>query len=194
MAFRLGLTSEPLAVFLGVLARDDDRGASPVGFVCFAAPLAFASGLGGITCREGGARLLLMPRRPRFMILAGVTGVSWGLKFGEGGMSLLISCDIFDEDGIARLWGMGGAGGGMERSTGEGVSPGTSPAVLPLRERLERRRGVELVDLDPRKTFLLWAGFVGRMAGDGFFREGCMPLSSSLEDAWRLFVEVCMDC
>jgi hypothetical protein len=133
------------------------------------------------------------------MILAGVTGVSWGLKFGEGGMSLLISCDTFDageddEGGIAGLWGTGGAGGGMERSTGEGVSPGTSPAVLPLRERLERKRGVEFVDLDPRKSFLLWAGFVGRMAGDGFFREGWMPFSSSLEDAWRLFAEVCMDC
>ena len=82
----------------------------------------------------------------------------------------------------------------MERSTGEGVSPGTSPAVLPFRERAERKRGVELVDLEPRNTFLLFCmGTVGRMAGDCFFLEGCVLLSSPLEDAWRLLCG-CMDC
>lgn len=38
----------------------------------------------------------------------------------------------------------------MERSTGEGVSLIPSPAVLPFRDRVDRRSGVEVVDLDPR--------------------------------------------
>lgn len=113
------------------------------------------------------------------------------------------SCEVFDEepedeDDTAGLEGTGGAGGGIERSTGEGVSPGTSPAVLPFLARVERKRGVELVDLEPRKTFLTCVGFIGRIAGDCFFREGCIPLSSSLVEAWRLFEEeedgLCMDC
>jgi len=88
MAFRLGLTSEPLGAFLGILAREGEG--SPVDFACFAAPLPFGSDLSGITCLEGGARLLLMPSRPRFIILAGVTGVICVLKFGEGGGSVLL--------------------------------------------------------------------------------------------------------
>ena len=160
MAFRLGLTREPFAVLRGILARGAGE-ASPVAFACFAAVLPFASGFGTVTCREGGARLLLMPSRPRFIMLAGVTGVSCGLKFGEGGCPLLsLSCETFevfeveDEEGGVELGGTGGAGGGIERSTGEGVSPGTSPAVLPFRERVERSSGVELVDLEPLKTVL----------------------------------------
>ena len=38
---------------------------------------------------------------------------------------------------------------------------------------------------------------MGRIAGDCFFRKGCRPLSSSLEEAWRLLDEedeLCMDC
>lgn len=79
------------------------------------------------------------------MILAGVTGVSWGLKSGEGA---IWSIDVLDdelEEVVA-----GGAGGGIERSTGEGVSPTTSPAVLPFLDRVERRSGVDVVDFDPR--------------------------------------------
>ena len=208
MAFRLGLTREPFTDFRGVLVRGA-RGASPVAFACFAVVLPFASGFCAIASREGGARLLLMPSRPRFIMLAGVTGVSCGcgcdcgLKFGEGGwllwwLWLWLSCEVFeaeDEDEDVGLGGTGGAGGGIERSTGEGVSPGTSPAVLPFRERVERRRGVELVDLEPLKTFLFRVGFVGRIAGDCcFFREGCIPLSSSLDEAWRLLEELCTDC
>lgn len=155
MALRLGLTSE-LAVFRGVLVRDDE-GVSQPALDCFVAALLFGSGLGAIGCFEGGARLLLIPSRPRFIMLAGVTGVSCVLKFGEGGGSRLVSCEVFDveddDDDIARLVGMGGAGGGMDRSTGEGVSPGAS-AKLPFRERVERRSGVELVDLEPRYSFL----------------------------------------
>lgn len=41
-------------------------------------------------------------------------------------------------------------------------------------------------------------GFVGRIAGDCFFREGCILLSSSLEEAWRLLIVeevlLCIDC
>jgi hypothetical protein len=240
MAFRLGLTSdEPLIVLRGVRVRED--GASPLlGFTCFAAtplppPLAPAlpappglaieesacccccfGAIPACACaRGGGARLLLIPRRPRFMMLAGVTGVSWGL--GEGGVCAW-SFEVFDvddpeeeddddddDDNDDGMMGTGGAGGGIERSTGEGVSPGTSPAVLPFRERVDRSRGVELVDLEPRYIFLgwVWLGIVGRMAGDCcFFREGCMLDSSSLVEAWRLLLlvelveleEVCIDC
>lgn len=81
----------------------------------------------------------------------------------------------------------GGAGGGIDNSTGEGVSPITSPAVLPFLDRAERNNGVEFVDLDPRNVFLAWVGFVGRIAGDCFFRDGCEFLSSPLDEAFRLF-------
>jgi hypothetical protein len=161
MAFRLGLTREPFVVFRDVLVRGASagagagagaEGASAVAFACFAVALPFASGFEAIACREGGARLLLMPSRPRFIMLAGVTGVSCWIKFGEGEwLRLLLSCK---KDEGPELEGTGGAGGGIERSTGEGVSPGTSPPALPFRERVERKSGVELVDLEPLKTFL----------------------------------------
>jgi hypothetical protein len=233
MAFRLGLTREPLVLLRGVRVREDEAGASLLAFAaCLvvvvvaaaaAAALPFTtSGLGAIDCpcpcpRVGGARLLLIPSRPRFIMLAGVTGVSCGLKFRDGGRSAVISGEVFeieiefdmDEDmGVDNEGGTGGAGGGIDRSTGEGVSPGISPAELPFRDRVDRSSGVEFVDLEPRKTFLDWpaVGLVGRIAGDCcFFREGCMPmlLSSSLVEAWRLLLLVlmmadevllCMDC
>jgi len=99
-------------------------------------------------------------------MLAGVTGVKWGSKAGEEPPSIEDEDDEDDSCGI----GAGGAGGGIDRSTGEGVSPVTSPATLPLLERVERRRGVELVDFEPRSLDGL--GLTGRMAGDCFFREG----------------------
>lgn len=75
MAFRLGLTSEPFVGLRGVRVRDD-VGASTLVLACLAAPLHFASGFEGTVCLVGGERLLLMPSWPRFMILAGVTGMS----------------------------------------------------------------------------------------------------------------------
>jgi hypothetical protein len=113
-----------------------------------------------------------MPSRPRFMMLAGVTGVSCGRVAGDGGTAAAESA--------------GGAGGGIDRSTGEGVSPGM--LMLPLRARVERIRGVELADLVPRvDAALLGMGTVARMAGLCFLREGrCVsPVarSSSLDEA-----------
>lgn len=80
------------------------------------------------------------------MILAGVTGVR--LESGEEGT------------------GTGGAGGGIDRSTGEGVSP----SAIPLFRRDDLNRGVEFTDLEDRIDFL-GAGFVGRIAGDSFLRD-----------------------
>ena len=72
----------------------------------------------------------------------------------------------------------GGAGGGMERSTGEGVSPGTSPVMIELRDtgliRLAGaadagNSGVELAERVPRRLdFLLFNS--GGM--DGVMRFG----------------------
>jgi hypothetical protein len=86
----------------------------------------------------------------------------------------------------------GGAGGGIERSTGEGVSPTTSPpAVLPLRERM----GDDVIDFEVRWCFLpddavAIEGFVGRMAGESFFVAGFVNMSSLVGDAARLLVVV----
>jgi len=78
IGFKIGLTSDP--VFFKGLLRENDSAAGPEGF----------------DCRFGGAKLLLIPRRPRFMILAGVTGVSGALRSGEGGTKL--SKDALEDD------------------------------------------------------------------------------------------------
>lgn len=63
--------------------------------------------------------------------------------------------------------GAGGAGGGIDRSTGDGESPGSSlmaagvlraPAMLPLRCRVDpdraRKRGVDEVEREPARWVL----------------------------------------
>jgi len=82
---------------------------------------------------------------------------------------------------------LGGAGGGIDKSTGEGVSDSIT-ALFP-RGREDRNSGVELIDLDARVLFFMfWFGFDGRMAGDCFLREGFVEPSSPLGEAVRLFV------
>lgn len=96
-----------------------------------------------------GVRPLLTPIPPRFMMLAGVTGVRLADIGGVGPASAgVISVSPEAE---------GGAGGGIDKSTGLGVSFGTSrtgeviAVVLPLRERVfPRKSGVELALFDVR--------------------------------------------
>lgn len=133
------------------------------------------------------ARVLLLeltPSLPRFMILAGVTGVMVGGGF---------SADIL---GIDVWFIVGAAGGGIAKSTGEGESPTISLlTMLPFLDRVDRRRGVELVEREPRGFVVLLVIMVelallkGRMAGDCFFRDGFEDDSSPLEDAVRLLEE-----
>ena len=142
-----------------------------------------------------GVRPLRTPMPPKFMMLAGVTGVRLA---DIGGADPASSGVISASPGV-----VGGAGGGIDKSTGLGVSSGTSrtaaviAVVLPLRERvLPRKRGVELALFDVR---------VGRLDGpllptDAFpdadiriaeacverFRLGLSTPSSAPGDAVRL--------
>jgi len=182
IAFKFGLAATGLAFFAFPFAEE----LSAVGVLALpATDLVFP------LLAEEGANPLFIPKRPRFMILAGVTGVNCVplvLPVPSELMKwlfliVLLSAALDDEDG--------GAGGGILRSTGDGVSPGTSspPAMLPLLERVvDLSNGVEFVDLDPLGTFLVNEGAVGRIAGDCFFLEGFSPAPSSpLEEAVRFF-------
>jgi hypothetical protein len=107
------------------------------------------------------------------MILAGVTGVSfksplWEMPFGEVTVGEVIKFD-------------GGAGGGIDRSTGEGVSP--SITLLFRRDRVDRKSGVKLEVL--LFFFMPSVGFDGRTAGDCLLRD---KPSSPLGEAVRLFI------
>ena len=130
---------------------------------------------------------LLIPSRPKFMILAGVTGASEGVPVAEllptvcnGFVSLPCSLPRFWESGEE----VGGAGGGIDKSTGEGVSPTTSLIVNALFGGTDDGvfilgiasiAGVDVKEAVPRLCAL--ARFeavpvlrIGRMAGDCFFR------------------------
>lgn len=98
-----------------------------------------------------------------------------------------LSADIL----VIDVWFIvGAAGGGIDKSTGEGESPTTSLlTMLPFLDRVDRRRGVELVEREPRGFVALLVIMVelkGRMAGDCFFRDGFEDDSSPLEEAVRL--------
>ena len=142
MGLRLGLTSDvPADDFLIACELDEGSRERRVGALAF--PLAFdIDGFCG-----GGARLLLVPSCPRFMILAGVTGV----KFGVGVEDIDDDISMFVVDKLLELDGTGGAGGGIDKSTGEGVSSGISAHMLFLRpsDRVERIKGVEQADFEP---------------------------------------------
>jgi len=62
----------------------------------------------------------------------------------------------------------GATGGGIDKSTGEGVSPGASPPLQLLRApvRVERRRGVDDADFVPREARFVEFG-VGWTRGEG---------------------------
>jgi len=80
----------------------------------------------------------------------------------------------------------GATGGGIDKSTGEGVSPGASPLPLRAPARVERRRGVDDADFVPRDTRFVEVG-VGCTRGE--FDGRCLAsfaCSSSCGDAVRL--------
>lgn len=124
-------------------------------------------------------------------MLAGVTGVILWIcpvvladdegPFTEEGDALISMCDI------------GGPGGGIDKSTGDGVSPGISILALflcpPVRD--ERRSGVEDADFVPRRARFVEFGVDGiRGMGDGRCRA-TFPRSSSGGDAVRLLRRDC---
>lgn len=102
-----------------------------------------------LSTRDGGAtgaRLLLTLSRPKFMMLAGVTGVM-RTSSGAGKAVVVAGVQVGGEDGR-----LGGAGGGMARSTGDGES--VSMAELFRRARVERKSGVEVADLTFRAALI----------------------------------------
>jgi hypothetical protein len=97
------------------------------------------------------------------------------------------------EDAMSSDWDAGATGGGIDKSTGDGVSPGISPLPLFLRPpaRDERRSGVEEADLALRGIRFVEFGVGGtRGVGDGRFRA-TFPCSSSCGDAVRLLRRGC---
>ena len=113
-------------------------------------------------------------------MLAGVTGVILRDECSCGACCTLNST------------GAGGAGGGILRSTGEGLSPTTISSaplagvpVLRPPGRVERMSGVLEADLVPRRVDRAGPGWVGTIAGDGLGRP-YRAASSSLGEAVRL--------
>lgn len=127
-------------------------------------------------------------------MLAGVTGVI--LCIGP----LPLAADEFaagiftvEDDALSSGWDGGGPGGGIDKSTGDGVSPGISPLVLFLRPlvRDERRSGVEDADFVLRGPRFVEFGVGGtRGVGDGRCRAN-FACSSSYGDAARLLRRTC---
>lgn len=112
--------------------------------------LASSLPLSDLTLREAceaGARLLLIPNRPRFMMLAGVTGVM-RVSSCEGTVELPTGVGKGGEEFVP-----GGAGGGIDRSTGEGES--FSAIVLFRLPLTERKSGVDVADLAFRAAFFV---------------------------------------
>lgn len=136
MGLRLGLIRDGAAVMLPCMA-----------------PLLLREVAGDVGDIPVGVSVAIFSRFPfisRFMILAGVTGVMGATASEEDVLPVL-------DPIIAELGGTGGAGGGMDRSTGEGESPGTSfmigvATVLPFLCLVDaerpRRRGVEEVEVE----------------------------------------------
>ena len=123
-------------------------------------------------------------------MLAGVTGVICPVDDE-------IAAGTFTEedDVLTSGWGRDivGPGGGIDKSTGDGVSPGTSTLALflcpPTRD--ERRSGVEDADFVPRRVRFVEFGVDGtRGVGDGR-RLATFASSSSGGDAVRLLRRAC---
>lgn len=203
IGFRLGLIIGTFDALLALGAFDG----SVVGLVLVGDfPLLLASfrfaPLESWTAR-GGAKVLLIPSLPRFMMLAGVTGVMWagGADTDMGDVTAEAGVGEAEPDGTEGpcmdVGADGGncAGGGIGGSSiGEGVSPGMSPGLGPPPKAPGRavagNRGVELADLVPRRLARLGAAGAleeVRTAGGWRLREGFVAAadSSSLEEADR---------
>lgn len=135
-----------------------------------------------------------MPSPPRFIILAGVTGVViCPVALADG--KIVTGAFTEEDDALVSGWGRdaGGPGGGIDRSTGDGVSPGTSTLAVflcpPARD--ERISGVEDADFVPRRARFVEFGVDGiRDVGDGR-RRATFACSSSGGDAVRLLPRAC---
>lgn len=141
---------------------------------------ALSAACGAFVSALGGVRELSVPSRPRFMILAGVTGVIRPCN-GTGVGAGVCSAEPVPCTKCIVACGWGAAGGGIDRSTGEGVSPGTSFGVIVLRLgplRLDRfevdvvpaepiggNSGVELADLVPPRKLPRRVRFIDGMDG-----------------------------
>jgi hypothetical protein len=126
-------------------------------------------------------------------MLAGVTGVICPVALADD--EIATGTFTEEDDELISGWGRdaGGPGGGIDKSTGDGVSPGTSTlAVLlcpPARD--ERRSGVEDADFVPRRARFVEFGVDGtRDVGDGR-RRTTFACSSSGGDAVRLLRRAC---
>jgi hypothetical protein len=142
----------------------------------------------------GGASPLFIPSPPRFIRLEGVTGVILGAGSVELVGNEVVTCTFaVGGDALSSDWDAGTLGGGIDKSTGEGVSPGMSP--LPLRPpvRVERRRGVEDADFVLRCVRFVEFGVRGtRWEADGRCRVA-LVCSSPCGDAVRLLRRECCE-
>jgi hypothetical protein len=133
-----------------------------------------------------------MPSPPRFIILAGVTGVICPVPLADD--EIATGTFMEEDDALISGWGRdaGGPGGGIDKSTGDGVSPGASTlAFLCPPARDERRSGVEDADFVPRRARFVEFGVDGtRDVGDGR-RRATFACSSSGGDAVRLLRRAC---
>lgn len=134
-----------------------------------------------------------MPSPPRFIILAGVTGVICPESLADD--EIATGTFMEEDDALISVWGRdaGGPGGGIDKSAGDGVSPGTSTLAVflcpPVRE--ERISGVEDADFVPRRARFVEFGVDGtRDVGDGR-RRATFACSSSGGDAVRLLRRAC---
>ena len=186
MGLRLGLTSGTLA------ALSADRvvrpGSAKVVDLLDALALllpSFRLGATACSCAPDGARAELMPILPRFMMLAGVTGV-----IAETDVDALDGTIIAGPTLAVRSeteW-VGFAGGGIGGSSiGDGESPGKSRmsgTSKPIDGRVSPlNNGVELAERDPRIgacfCWLLAPGRSGARIDDCRLREGLVMDASS---------------
>ena len=151
MGFKLGLTTDDFLVIFGSVAGL---------FLGVAGTFAFFS----LALVLGGTRLLLTPSRPRFMMLAGVTGEM--VPSAPGGSNFFGSLLKTSLGG-----GDGSAGGGVEKSRVDEPAPAKFEVMV---------IGVEVADLVARLRTTTEA-FDDRRLDEGLFGE-----SSSLGDALRL--------
>lgn len=151
MGFRLGLTTDGFLLVFG----------SVTGLVFGVVVTLFFFSLDLVF---GGTRLLLMPSRPRFMMLAGVTGaIVSSVSVGSGFLGSALEASLGEGDGLA--------GGGMEKSCPDELVPAKFEVIV---------IGVEVADLTARFRTTTEAIDDLRL-GMGFSEE-----SSSLGDALLL--------
>jgi hypothetical protein len=104
---------------------------------------------------------------------------------------LLVELAEVDGEFFISAGAEGGAGGGIDKSTGDGESPGGSPLTLFFRFRADRIKGVDDADLVVLEDFLeLPAEGVLRTAGDGRERDN-RDWESAFGDAARLLDVFC---